>query len=169
MPQHAPQGTWTVESCTAVDNANNQATLDTSQIDAAGFSTTFDETDPGDSTAPDVTGFEFTSPTTVSVGSGDATITATAQATDDLSGLHVYMACQYVAPSGTLTAELTGYTSTPGALQADYSLSMTIPQYSQTGTWTLASCSPEDQVGNRATVTQGQMQAAGFPTTFTVQ
>jgi hypothetical protein len=49
-----------------------------------------------------------------------------------------------------------------------YQYMATVPQFSQKGTWHLQSFLLVDQVGNQHVMTESDVSAAGFPTTFTV-
>lgn len=169
MPRYSEQGTWTTDWCYTEDNAGNTEWLYPAQLLSKGFPTTFAQLDPGDTAPPQLTGFEFTSPSTVMTGSADAVLTVTATATDDLSGLHVYMACRYFSPDGTVPADMYGWLSDEGGTTGQYALTLTMPQYSVPGVWTISTCMLQDKANNTAWITPSSMQAAGMPTTFAVE
>jgi hypothetical protein len=50
-----------------------------------------------------------------------------------------------------------------------YEFRLTLPQFSEQGTWFLQSGRVADGVGNEATLTRAELEATGIPTTFEVK
>jgi hypothetical protein len=76
------------------------------------------------------------------------------------------MACRYFSPDGTVPADMYGWLSDAGGTTGHYALTLTMPQYSVPGVWTLSSCFVQDKAHNTAWIYPAAMQ--GMPTTFTV-
>jgi hypothetical protein len=100
----------------------------------------------------------------------------TARITDDLSGAAApgftngLPQVRVVSPSGKQTAwNSFDSTSRISGTPQDgvYRTTMTLPQYSEPGTWTVQSFWLVDMAGNSKSLTAADMQAAGLPTTFT--
>src|SRR5436309_436893 len=99
-----------------------------------------------DSTAPVVEGLTV-SPSSIDTSGGAKTVTVTAHITDDLSG--VSQSCcngvsvNFKSPSGQYAyATFYGTQRTSGTAQdGEYSYTMTLPRYSEQGTWTVSSIS----------------------------
>lgn len=168
MPQYSAQGSWSIERCYAEDNAHNTRWYYTANLNNAGFPTSFEQIDAGDSQPPRLVDFTYSPPSTVVTITRPATINVTTRVTDDLAGLHIYMSCHYTGPNGSTALDLVGYTTSQGGLDGEYALSMEVPQYSQAGTWTLHSCLLQDMAENSGFLYRADLDAAGFPTTFTV-
>ena len=174
LPQYSDQGTWTVSSFSLVDMAGNQTSLTAPDMHAAGMPTTFKQTSAGDTTAPQLQSFSIT-PQTVDTSSGSQTITVEAHITDDLSGVaedgytHGVPSVFFTSPSGqTAWASFQPSSRIPGTSPQDgvYRTTITLPQYSDQGTWTVSSFSLVDMAGNQTSLTAPDMHAAGMPTTF---
>ena len=54
-------------------------------------------------------------------------------------------------------------------LDGVYASKLTMPKYSEQGTWTLEFFSIQDRVGNRIELSRGEMATLGFPTDFRVE
>ena len=170
VPQWSAPGTWTAQSFLLVDNADNVQNLTTAQLTFAGFPTTFSQTGPGDTTAPQLAGFSF-APTSIDTSTDAATVSVTAHITDDLSGNGASGSpsqAAFVGPNAQrVTAIFSDSQRISGTkLDGVYQYSMTIPHWSAQGTWTAQSVLLADNAGNTQSMTTSQLQTAGFPTTF---
>jgi len=125
-----------------------------------------------DVTPPTLAGFTI-SPTTVT-GTGDApqTLTFTATATDDLSGV---AAIQVTVRTSDTNANILqdmrltfAIPNAPTLSTGTISGSITLPQFSHTGTWVVL-VEVKDAVQNVQAYTTSQLAALGFASTFTVQ
>ncbi len=166
IPFLAEHGTWTIEYIYLIDEVGNSRWLSAAQLRALGFPTTFEQTSPGDITAPQLVSFSL-SPTSINTGAGPATITVTAGITDDLSGNYATDVL-FQSPNGQFayaslanTDRISG-TPTNGTFQSN----MTIPFLAAHGTWTIEYIYLIDEVGNSRWLSAAQLRALGFPTTF---
>jgi len=166
VPPNSEAGTWTVTDVTALDNAGNSAIYYTSQLQTMGFPTSLQVTSIPDTTPPVLTGFTF-SPSAVNVATAAATVTATAQATDNLSGVdYVYVA--FASPSGAHDMGGNMYLISGSNLNGTFQCSLDVQPYSEAGTWTVTDVTAVDNAGNAAVYYTGQLQTMGFPTTLQV-
>ena len=100
---------------------------------------------------PELTEFSF-APTAVNISDGPQVITFTARFTDNLSGTDYPTEIRFSSPSGahdiypTFDAidRISGE-QTNGVFRETF----TLPQYSETGVWTLSSITLADTAGNR--------------------
>jgi hypothetical protein len=168
VPRYSEQGTWTADYFEFRDKVGNDRVLRTADLSVAGFPTTFTQTGPGDTTAPALASFSF-SPTTVDTSASAQTITVTAQITDDLAGVE-FGAFQFESPSNqSISVYFDSNNRVSGtALDGTYVKNVTVPRYSEQGTWTADYFEFRDKVGNDRVLRTADLSVAGFPTTFTV-
>src|SRR5258706_183860 len=102
IPIYSEAGTWTVFYVYVADNINNNRTYHSSDLTALGFPTQLHVTSNQDLTPPALTSFTF-SPMAVDTTTRSATVTGTAQVTDNLSGVAA-VDVDFVSPSGTQAA-----------------------------------------------------------------
>jgi hypothetical protein len=90
----------------------------------------------GDTTAPALASFSF-SPTTVDTSASAQAITVTAQITDDLAGVE-FGAFRFESPSNqSISVYFDSSNRVSGtALDGTYVNNITVPRYSEQGTWT---------------------------------
>ncbi len=170
IPQYAENGIWTLSYLQAYDVIGNYVTLYTSDLQTMGFPTTLSVAGTSDVAAPAITAMTF-SPQVVTVSASSATVTFTVTATDNLSGVSSLYA-ELNSPSGNQSQTAYGYSAnrTSGsALNGTYVFSATIPQYAETGSWSLSYLQAYDTIGNYVTFYTSDLQAKGFPTSLTVQ
>src|ERR1700727_167087 len=166
IPQFVEPGTWNVAQVYVRDNAGNSKTYYQSDLQALGFPTTLQVTSTQDKNPPVLTSFTF-SPQAVDVTNAPATISATAQATDDLSGV-TEVAVEWVSPDGTNAVGGGLGLSSGTNLNGTYTSTFTIPQFVEPGTWNVAQVYVRDNAGNSKTYYQSDLQALGYPTTLQV-
>ena len=125
------------------------------------------QTGTGDVTAP-VLGTLSISPATVNTGASTATVTITANLTDDSSGILSTSWCPvFNTPTNGLLAADTCMSRTMGTpTNGTYVSTLTVPQGAAQGTYTMAAFDITDIAGNRRTVTASNLTAAGFPDSF---
>ena len=166
IPAYSEPGTWMVSEIESSDNVGNGWFYTTNQIQALGFPTALQVTSQQDVTPPTLNGFTFT-PASVNTTSTSASVTATAQISDDLSGV-VECLVFFTSPSGKQSAgarlNLVSGTNINGTWQGQ----IFIPAYSEPGTWTVSEVSSSDNVGNGWLYSTAQLQALGFPTNLQV-
>ena len=113
-----------------------------------------------------------------------ATVTVTARITDDVSGVFAYKTdntpdgSNYSAwssglylrsPSGTQRIQGTFDLRTAGGpLDGTYQATITLPQYSEQGTWVVEAVNLHDRIGNYARVETTTLTQAGYPTAVEV-
>ncbi|HET7514494.1 MAG TPA: hypothetical protein VFJ60_06805, partial [Gaiella sp.] len=85
LPQNAAAGTWTLRYLTVCDNAGNSRFMAAGNSDLP-FTVTLNIVSVSDTSPPSVNSLSL-SPASVDVSSGPATVTLTANITDDLSGV----------------------------------------------------------------------------------
>jgi hypothetical protein len=116
------------------------------------------------------------SPASINTSSGSRTITVTAHITDDMAGnagagySSSPSQVRFVSPSAnqSVWAMLDGYHLVSGtATDGVYQYTMTVPQFSECGSWHVDYLMLVDQVGNTESVSESQSDAAGFPASFT--
>ena len=174
LPRYSEQGTWKLAHVGLVDMAGNRTSLSAADMQAAGLPTTFEQTGAGDAAAPELRSFSVT-PQSVDTSTGSQTITLEAHITDDLSGAAAdgytngVPEMRFVSPSGAQSTWTSfGPSSRISGTPQDghYRSTITLPRYSEQGTWKLAHVGLVDMAGNRTSLSAADMQAAGLPTTF---
>jgi hypothetical protein len=124
--------------------------------------------DPATDTAPPVLRRLEITPAAIDTTDGPATVTVAACITDDLAGLarsYPSSSITLRSPSGRRTVEtaIDEFRRIDGsAIDGLYRVTLTIPQYSETGRWS-ASLTLVDAVGNSASFSAAQLAAAGLP------
>ena len=159
IPWHAEPGQWNA-SAVLVDISGNTRTLSAANLAAAGFPSSVAQTGAGDTTAPQLVALGV-APSSVDTSLQPATITVTVHVVDDLSGVSdgVAMAASQVVlrgPSGAHHARATlsvDHRTSGNPLDATFVVAVTLPRWSEQGTWTVESVTLVDQVGNRQTLT----------------
>jgi len=179
LPRYSEQGTWKLSSILLVDDVNNQKRLSRADAIALGFPTEFQVGSAGDTTPPNILSFDF-GPKVISTATSSQEITFTVHLTDDLSGVWhgglfgggTPCQAQFVSPSGnqqaTVTFKSRSNLISGNELDGVYSNKMTLPRYSEQGTWKLSSILLVDDVNNQKGFSRADAIALGFPTEFQV-
>lgn len=166
VPQYVQPGTWTIASLSIEDNLGNEQIYYASELQAMGYPTTLQVTSIQETGPPSLTLFDY-KPLSVNVTKAPATFNATAQAVDSGSGVFG-VGVSWQSPDGKTYVgggmRLTSGTNLNGTWTATY----TVPLYVEPGTWTIASLSIEDNIGNEQIYYASQLQAMGYPTTLQV-
>jgi hypothetical protein len=166
FPVGSETGTWVVGVVVLYDNVGNNQEYSTSDLQALGFPTTLQVTSIQDTTPPVLTGFTF-SPTAVNTTTNPATVSVTAQITDDLSGVReAYLG--FNSPSGSQNVTVFLSLSSGTDLNGTWTGIGTFPVGSETGTWVVGVVVLYDNVGNNQEYSTSDLQALGFPTTLIV-
>ena len=119
-----------------------------------------------DTNPPVLTGFVI-NPIAVNTTTSAATVTATWQITDDLSGVAGGSA-RFGSPSG-MQASICSVSLISGTnLNGTFQCQMSIPAYSEAGSWTVSYVNMVDNVNNQTTLSASDLLARGFPTKFEV-
>ena len=177
LPRYSEQGTWKLSSILLVDDVNNQKRLSRADAIALGFPTEFQVGSAGDTTPPNILSFDFGSKA-INTAASSQEITFTVHLTDDLSGVWhgglfgggTPCQAQFVSPSGnqqaTVTFDSPNKLISGNELDGVYSNKMTLPRYSEQGTWKLGYILLIDDVGNQKQLSRADAVALGFPTEF---
>jgi hypothetical protein len=118
-----------------------------------------------DITPPTLNSFTFT-PTSINTTTNSATVTVTAQLSDNLSGVQ-NCAVYFIDPSGTLSEGAYLYLISGTNLNGTYQGQVVIPAYAEPGTWT-AQIYASDNDSNFFVDNAAQLQSLGFPTNLQV-
>ncbi len=158
LPEHAQQGTWSISIQTG-DEAGNSAYISSAQLATDGYTSTVEQTCPGDTSPPQVTGVTL-APETLDTSGGPRNVVVDVHATDNLSGVASLQATlSSGGQSQTASASLqSGGTTLTGIWQA----TITLPRWSRQGTW-LLSLTATDAVGNSVSLSPTQIEALGLP------
>jgi hypothetical protein len=166
VPEYVEPGTWTIASLAVEDNLGDEQIYYASQLQAMGYPTTLQIASIPDTEPPVLSYFDY-KPLVVDVTNGAATFSATAKASDNLSGV-IGVGVSWESPTGQTYVgggmRLTSGTDLNGTWAATY----TVPQYVEAGTWTIASMSLWDNAGNEQLYYASQLQGMGYPTTLQV-
>jgi Ca2+-binding RTX toxin-like protein len=164
IPRYAQQGTWTV-TLDLADDAGNLEAWSTSELSGDLFPATFDQTAPGDETAPTLTSFSL-NPSQINTTASAQSVDFDVHLSDDLAGVDLATTRLVVtAPNGAvqqLSLQLDSGTLTDG----DFSATLNVPQGAIPGTWAL-SLVLVDGAENTEQWTASELQAASFPSSFT--
>src|SRR5258708_846535 len=117
-------------------------------------------------TPPALTFFTY-SPQSVDVTNGPASFSATAQATDDLSGVAT-VNVGWVSPDGTNVVGGNMGLNSGTNLNGTWANTITVPQFVEPGTWNILWVYVADVAGNHKYYYQSDLQALGYPTTLQV-
>jgi uncharacterized protein YjdB len=170
IPRGSPPGTWTVGWVEVGDALGNTRTLRTADLAAAGIATTFTVTndDWPDVTPPALVEFRLAQ-SAVDVTSGQKGMGVSYHLRDIGSGIQSSRAV-VDGPPGSASPGATCSGVAQGASVTDswYVCNFVIPQGSAPGTWTVRTLTVTDRAGNTRVLSTADLNAAGFPTTFTV-
>jgi hypothetical protein len=170
FPQFTESGIWVVSDVDCVDNVFNRNVIATTQLQALGFPTQLSVISNPDTTAPQIVSFNL-NPPSIDVPSGQQNVTITLGLTDDLSGvdfsLHGGSGASLVmqSPSGKQTQVIANdrFTLVSGTnLNGVWQTTLTIPQFSEAGVWTLQRLLLEDVVGNFSILNASDLLARGL-------
>jgi hypothetical protein len=174
IPRYAPPGTYVV-AVDLLDAVGNWHTYSESELAAAGFPTSFEQTAPGDTTPPALAGFTI-SPQLVHTDAGDADIRFDVHVTDDLAGFsdplgplddvrfdvqgperpgehYPFGIRQYLGRTGSSTDSV-------------YTLEGELSRYAAFGTYGITWVVVSDRVGNVSRFTGDDLSVAGFDSSF---
>ena len=149
IPRYAHQGWWSA-GVQVIDNARNLNGFG-ANFPSAGFT----QVAPGDENPPTVVSVAITPPS-IDTSASAATVTATVHVTDDLSGLTTtegfaepWMSYQlfFLSPSQQMVEGRLRFVSGT-ARDALYEATVTVPRYSEQGTWRLNQISVRDNALN---------------------
>lgn len=167
FPEHVDAGTWSVNAVTAVDAVGRVRSVSTFELQSQGFPTSLSVVSPTpDLSGPTVSDFDFT-PKSVNVVSNGQEVTCSVEWSDPLAGVE-FSSCSFAAPNSDQAQGCVAFTPSSGTPNAGtYECTLTIPRYSEDGTWR-AVVSAQDKVGNFGGLDADGLAGQGFPTDLTV-
>ena len=159
LPWHAEPGRWNA-SAVLYDTVANTRSYTTANLQGGGLSDGLTQTGAGDTVAPSLISLQV-GPPTIDTALQSSTIGVSARLADDLSGIAsgVSSAPSEVilrGPTGAhrVRAPLTIANRTGGdGFDATYVVSVTVPRWSEQGSWTVEEVRLRDEVGNLALAT----------------
>ena len=159
LPWHAEPGRWNA-SAVLYDTVANTRSYTTANLQGGGLSDGLTQTGAGDTLAPSLISLQV-GPPTIDTALQSSTIGVSARLADDLSGIAsgVSSAPSEVilrGPTGAhrVRAPLTIANRTGGdGFDATYVVSVTVPRWSEQGSWTVEEVRLRDEVGNLALAT----------------
>ena len=168
----SPAGKWTLSGISIQDRANNQRYVPETQLAASGMKTSVKVVNPnGDVSKPAATSISIAPDSINLTTAADSTVTVTVAASDAGSGVGS-LSIYFRTPSGALGAycyaDLYTIPSGTATNQVTWSCKATLPRTSAAGTYTIASVSLRDRVGNSKTITGEEVAAAGWEASFKV-
>ena len=168
LPRFSETGTWRLKWAYLNDNVGNGRWYQFGELTHLGLSAAFEvAASQEDVTTPELVEVTL-SVSEVDVSSGSGIITVTARATDDLSGIsHLELA--FESPSGEQEERMSASVPTTGTFSDGlYVDTMTLPRFSETGTWQLKWAYLNDNVGNGRWYQFGELTHLGLSASFEV-
>ncbi|HOO53398.1 MAG TPA: NosD domain-containing protein [Methanothrix sp.] len=175
LPRYSEEGIWELDILYLQDNVSNQNNLSGDDMAAMGFPTKFviDSGGVQDVEPPQVESFDF-EPKIINTSGSAQVVTFTINLTDDLSGVgedSLYV--QFRSPSGEQFVEVLAHPSESlvggNGTMGVYQCTITLPRYSEGGTWKLERVWIDDGVGNTVDLDLADMASHGFPTEIVVE
>ena len=160
IPQFSEAGTWQA-SVQMVDTVTNSSFISTSALADGGFPTELEVTSTSDTTGP-----------SIDVSSGDQIVTIDLHLTDDLSGVDIFQLYAHLSSESgqQLQFQWGPYVTPVGGTDLDgtWQASVTIPQYSEDGVWTLEYLYLADKAANWTYLDRTTLAGMGYTPSFTV-
>lgn len=170
VPRYAETGQWTVQILRLSDIAGNVRFFTQTDLDGLGLTSRLTVTSAtSDVTPPNLTGFSF-APAVINTSLGPQVVQAVMDATDDLSGVSfqgqtLFNRVFVISPSRqqTRTATQPDISQVGGTpLNGRWTATLTFPQFSEEGTWTVSGIRLEDVALNLIFVTGANIATLGF-------
>ncbi|HEX5713630.1 MAG TPA: hypothetical protein VFX85_09985, partial [Solirubrobacterales bacterium] len=174
LPRFARGGTYEVNALVLYDRAGNETFYDRAELEGLGYPLDFTQTDPGDSTPPQILNFWMSTRVLRSSGD-DKAIDFFVHAKDDLSGvgesddsvferMHVSIHPPHASEWGLGDG---GVTQISGdQLDGLWRFRYFLPADAETGTWRVDAVSATDRAGNETLLHKGTLAATGWDLTF---
>ena len=164
LPRYSAAGTWRMCRGNTFDLAGNHVAYDAQQ--SASFGASFEQTGAGDTSPPVVRSVTVT-PSTISTNNGPATVSVTVRVTDDLAGLapgRPFVSFQSLSGQSQYSGlpVLESGNGTDGVWRLD----VVIPQYAESGVWSLSQLIVADEAGNWLTYWPWNLQQIGLGGSF---
>ena len=160
LPKYTDPGAWTLFEVKLSDRAGNRKTLSTSEIRALIGSNVLHVSSVVDKIPPELDQAQI-SPRNVDTTNGPAKVTLTFRGSDDNTGVEAVTA-SLRSPSGNIIfSSQTTFVTPNGNKKEDRVFQGTtvfnIPQFAETGQWTLSSMTAKDGAGNLTTLSQNDV------------
>jgi len=165
FPRFANSGAWTLASVFLSDSAGNTLVLDTDALVGLGFPTRLEVHSTRDTVSPKLAALNF-APISIDTSKGPAEVKLSFTATDDLAGVD-YIEFGFVSPSGV--KRLGGSVKLGDAPSVSNSYTVTFPQLSEPGQWTLGPVFLSDAAGNTLVLDTEGLAGLGFRTALDVK
>lgn len=156
IPQFTDGGAWKLHQVWIQDRTSNQrnylSPLHFQNIQPPSFPippsfhSTLQISSNQDTAPPAITSF-ICSSSSVDVTSGSKTIQISANATDNLSGTQ-YISCIFYSPSRNKSLSTALYRTSGSALNGTYTGTITVPRYTEAGSWNLVNTVAYDMASN---------------------
>jgi len=165
LPAFGPLVNWFVQSIRIYDSAGNTRIYDTASLAAAGFPTTL-VVEGMEDTQPLVIAGLTIQPQTVDITDTAAEIFLDVHIIDDVSGPGGGR-ITIRDPQGTIQ-QMTGPRISGTAQDGIYRVTVPVPRYGKTGTYTIEKIEADDYAGHHTEMLEADILAADFPMTFQV-
>ena len=164
-----PNMSWLVDAWLR-DKAGNRRAYSSSGLEALGISASYEVLPPTkeDDTAPELLEVNVRNPQ-VDASYGEATVGVSVRATDDKSGVD-RVQLEFESPSGNQHAMMFAREGPISGTPADgvFARTVTVPQYSESGTWQLYRAFVTDKDDNTASYDLEELKALGLSASFEV-
>jgi len=162
FPEHSELGIWTI-SVRLEDEVGNYSWIDSETLDALGFPTEVEVVSVPDTDPPVLTQLSIDS-SSIDTSEADQSLIITVAAADNPSGVD-YMFIYMRNPSGTVMPYV--YVSERGliggtTLDGTWQTTFTIPQYSESGIWTVSRIYLRDNAANWRYIYESDLQSMGL-------
>ena len=170
FPQYIESGIWHITILSMRDKVGNLIQPDENDLIAMGFPTELEVISiPEDTTPPELEALDF-SPKTIDVSTGPQDVTFTIRITDHLSG---FSGGWFGLDSPSGQQNQGGSMGLGNRISGDdkdgtYEVTVTFPQYIESGIWHITILSMRDKVGNLIQPDENDLIAMGFPTELNV-
>jgi len=161
---NSESGAWSVYYLAVADASGNVRYYYANDLVAAGLPATVLIASHPDTTPPRVTALSF-APASLDTTTGPATLTVNFSVTDDLSGARQATA---VLLSPSRQQQINGTVAFGPANSYSGSLNITLPRFSESGTWTLYYFAAVDAAGNAGYYYANDLTSQGLPIAVTV-
>ena len=163
LNSYAESGIWNVESITVTDITGNSDTITETELIELGFSTKVTiSNNQADLNVPTISA--FTIENSININEGNYSLGFSLTVNDDVSGV-TFASVRILSPSGKAASQLI-YPA--GSTTEVINGSITLDEFSESGTWMVTSISVEDDAENYGTLNTAEIQALGFNTEVTV-
>ena len=168
LPQYSESGIWRLKYVWIRDKVGNNREYRAAELAALGLSASFEVVAAQEDLTPPELVAVILESSEVDVGTGTGTIDVKVKATDDLAGI-ASVELYFESPTEMQSAQKSARDPIMGtANEGTYAFRLTIPQYSEAGTWRLKYVWVRDEVGNHREYRAAELAALGLSASFEV-